>query len=116
METENIEHLFFTCEFANNIWKNLEELIRSKTSLIFNFTIFDIIFGKLGNEYETLNLIITLTKYYIFTQSRKEKIPNFDYIKLYLKNYYLIEKNYIFLENHKNFKKRWSTLKKIFEF
>ena len=74
--TEDIQHLFFYCEKSLQLWSNLGTFILNKIDEIVNFDIFTVIFGYTANYSHPINLIILLTKYYIYTSAQSKRVPN----------------------------------------
>ena len=78
----------------------------------------DIIFGYAHNsiDYRTLDLIMLITKYYIYKQKLKKAVPTLPGLLRDLCIYYHIEE-FIYKKNcnHAYFLKKWSTYGKICE-
>ena len=76
MATETLVHLFCWCSKAQKIWNDLKDWIKEKTGIAIHFDSLNIIMGYLNrdNLFLPINTIILVTKYYIYSNSRK-KIP-----------------------------------------
>ena len=90
---ETIEHLFCLCEDVLTLWGSLSLLILNKTNLNFHFDTKTILFGGVNSlPSSPINLIILLTKYYIYWTSRKQIQLYIIHLHKYLTNRYFIEK------------------------
>ena len=71
-ETEDIPHLFFNCNCSQRLWSNLSDLIKAKTDINVQFTLFKVVFGEFNREMIPLNYIILVTKKYIYYTAKKK--------------------------------------------
>ena len=66
-EAETIEHLFAECNEVTKIWSKLQKWVRSKLGIPFVLNKTHILFGTdLNICNSAINLIILLTKFYIY--------------------------------------------------
>ena len=71
---ETIIHLFCECNKVQDLWSNIKQWIFMKTGITINFSksIKLLGFHEMDHKYWPLNLVILLTKKYIFSCARKE--------------------------------------------
>ena len=68
---ETLIHLFCQCPKVASFWAEVEDWVTSETTFPTNFTPSEIILGYLKDEnFLPINVIIILTKNYIYTKSR----------------------------------------------
>ena len=114
-EAETIDHLFWTCEYASKLWKDLETWIHS-VQIPITLTIGKVILGIKGKNNNPINAIILLTKQIIYQSSKKGFTPSITYIKKEIIKYYHITKSiYLSNQNEQTFIKFWSTLHLLFQ-
>ena len=87
-ETESPRHLLFECRAAQEIWSQVEAWIRDSFGFNYSFTTKDIIFGC---KDKILNLIVLLTKQYIFQTSRKNHHLFINDVKRKIHYYFTVE-------------------------
>ena len=89
-EPETLMHLFVYCTHIVNLWKSLELWIYSCTNKRITFSPKEIIIGYLykDNNYCPINMIIAVTKSYIFSSAVHESIPNIKGLKNKLQKQY----------------------------
>ena len=110
---ETLIHLFYECEIIQNFWQSVIDWVKTKYphTLNFNSTAQNIIFGITENTKSNniLNLIILITKKYIYNARYKDQVPNIQALKQILKFHYKSEKysSYANCEWEK-FNTRWS--------
>ena len=113
--TENIQHLFFYCEKSLQLLSNLGTFILNKIDETVNFDMFTVVFEYTANYSHPINLIILLTKYYIYTSAKSKRVPNIFALQHLLKDMFEIEET-IALKNMNlnNFEKAWRKWKRLF--
>ena len=81
---ETIIHLFCECNKVQDLWSNIKQWIFMKTGITINFSksIKLLGFHEMDHKYWPLNLVILLTKKYIFSCARKELRLNIFNIKM----------------------------------
>ena len=89
---ETIEHLFYDCSRVNPIWNSLEKWLNTKLELNLNFSKEQILLGFFGKSNDPVNVIIILFKTIIFRHKKSKQVPNFEFFKQSLKNYYQMTK------------------------
>ena len=74
-DTESLSHLFYFCPNAKYLWKLLETKIKNSTNFSVSFTPMDTILGYTlnNNNASAINVILLVTKIYIYKNSRKLK-------------------------------------------
>ena len=114
---ETIEHLFSECEEVNQLWSNVEGWISNKLKLNLRFTKMMKILGYLTIDqyFWPLNLILLVTRKYIFWCSKKNFKLNIYFLQSQVQQVY-IEQETLSLINMKSdlFKKRWNFWSNIF--
>ena len=112
---ETILHLFLDCEYVENLWKRLEQWIFEKCGTLYNLSKMDILFGKSGSKFNALNLIILLTKQFIYRKRFKQEQINFESLKCHIFDYYSIEKYIYRIKGNSNlFHRKWQRLEGLF--
>ena len=110
-QSESILHLFVECVHVEDIWSRLEQWIFIKCGIFLNLNKLDILFGKISSKNDALNLIILLVKQYIYKKRYRQEILNFEGLKYYILDYYLVEKHICYINgNFKKFNQRWQQL------
>ena len=110
-DTETLLHLFCSCEKSSNLWKEISRWINNKTSIPIQFDPLMIIIGytNINNISPTINLIIMITKNYLFHCSNKNVSPNiFSVIERIRQSYsyhLIISKKNM---DQENYVKKWS--------
>ena len=89
-EPEALMHLLIYCTHIVNLWKSLELWIHSCTNKRITFSPKEIIIGYLYNDnnYYPINMIIAVTKSYIFSSAVHESVPNINGLKDKLQKQY----------------------------
>ena len=104
-DTETLLHLFCSCEKSSNLWKEISRWINNKTSIPIQFDPLMIIIGytNINNISPTMNLIIMITKNYLFHCSNKNVSPNiFSVIERIRQSYnFISEYIYIYIHTYK---------------
>ena len=115
---ETLIHLFVTCGPVKKLWDDLVLWLCDSTSIQLNLQAKDIILGYLlkTDYFVPVNVILLITKLYIFSCAISKSPLNPSHLKKKLKSLY----NYEFLihkEKYKEevFEKNWNKLLKIFE-
>lgn len=111
---ETIEHLFADCYCVKEIWESCEEWLLRKFEMQVTFDKNLILFGKYKERilYKVHNLLILITKQYIFA-SRYKEVPklNFNALENIITNRISLEK-YILLKNCRfsEFERHWQKI------
>ena len=112
---ETIFHLFAECEYSETIWKSLERWILESCDISLNLSNMDILFGKINTKFNALNTILLLVKQYIYRKRNKQEHPNFEQVKHYIYDYFLVEKYmYSTKGNFDHFQRKWESLRGLF--
>ena len=114
-ESEDIMHLFFNCNHVTVLWRNLSDIIKTKTDISVELTLCDIIFGITNDENNPLNYIILASKQYIYYSSKKKCMIHIKGLLNFLHHRFQAEqfnakKSYNFLK----FQTMWIDWKDIF--
>ena len=98
---ETIEHLFWSCDKTNKLWEDLNQWIFENIEIELTLNLSIVLFGLLdqSNKNYVRNLIILLSKFYIYRTKLSGQAISFSALKNYLKENLLCEK-YIFFKNH----------------
>ena len=112
---ENLLHLFVYCSKVKEIWNGLENWLRIKIDSNLHLSDSTIILGLNSNsKYSvSINLLILLTKYFIYSYSRKGIVLFMESLKGFLRYYYMIEK-IIYSNRNDLLDSRWKLLKDLF--
>ena len=114
-EEETLIHLYYECKYIQRIWSLLEDWIYEKTGILMNYTKIELLFGKFGKQFITLNLIVFLVKYYIYKQRLCGNNLHFENIQHFINDNYYVEKQIYFSKvKFENFYKRWNRLLGLF--
>ena len=92
---ESIEHLFVTCERVKNLWANIKHFSSINQIGELSIKSENILLGEWNKKQASSNIIYLTTKHYIFNCTKKETIPNFHRLQLYIKKYTLNRSSYI---------------------
>ena len=113
-ESEDIIHLYWSCDIVKQFWRDFDEWICQKTGVILELRPADVFFGKFEAP-RILNLMICLGKFHIHKRRLKNVKPNLEVVKKEILDYYNIEK-YIFAKNcdSDKFLNRWSPMAHLF--
>ena len=89
-ESDSLMHLFVSCDQVRILWSGLENWIFSKMGREVKFSNLDIVLGYLNTDNCSFlfNIIILLTKHYIFISARTNYTPNLVGLKGLLKREY----------------------------
>ena len=96
-EVETIEHIFWSCNKIYKLWEDLNNWILKKTEIELPLNLTIILFGitdKLKKNY-VRNLIILLTKFYIYITKLNTEQVHLKALQNYLKENLVIEKKHI---------------------
>ena len=76
-------HLFVNCSHVVKLWRDLEKWEKTAINIGYTFTTNDIILGYLltSNFSAPINVIIMVTKKYIFSCAYKNVTPNIQQLK-----------------------------------
>ena len=66
-----MEHFFFYCHKSKQSWVQLEHFLSFYCHFDINFSLSEVIFGYTREKNDIVNILILLTKQYIFYKSRK---------------------------------------------
>ena len=113
LENENIQHLFFSCQIAQNLWLDIKTFFSSKLTVP-NLSLQCAIFGFLDQDkninYLTLNNILIMYKITLYRNRDKNNIRLQNVIKN-LKSKEKIEKSIAFEKNKLEFNKyKWNDI------
>ena len=99
---EIIEHLFCRCTKSLELWENVKQCISRKLSITFDFNESTMILGYLttDNKFWPINLILTMTRQYIYKCSKKGHILNFYELQKHIKHKYKEQKSLFALGLH----------------
>ena len=116
-QKETIIHLFSECSKSTTLWQNLISWINSAISMKIDLNKVDEILGyaKVDGKFWPLNLILLVTRHYIFTCARDDQRLNIYHLQNLIKKIY-IEQETLSKINSKSdsFEKNWSIWKNIF--
>ena len=95
---ETIAHLFYTCRISSQLWTNVFHWVNETLYSNIACNDIDILLGKTGLNNRPLNVILCLTKRYIYKQKLQNHLPLFteakNYIQYYMKtDLYIMKKN-----------------------
>ena len=118
-EKENIQHLFWKCEFAQTFWRDLQTNVNNYCNHLVNVKLNENIVLLNYDEYfhsdAIFDLILTLAKYFIYKNKINNTIPNYVGFKQYLKMHYEIEKHAaLVMMNYMQFKAKWTMYMPLF--
>ena len=99
--TESIHHIFWSCPKVSELWEQLNYWVFDKTQIELPLNSDIVLFGILQKteRNNTRNLIILLSKYYIYRTKMREERLNIIALKNYLKENLKLEKNIFFKNN-----------------
>lgn len=114
MNPETITHLFWECEFSQNLLQNVKTFIKDKCSLDnLDWTKADVIFG-LRDSQKALNNIMLTIKLHIYQSKMKSSLPNLEVLKKQLVSLINTERfNAQKTMTLENFDKIWGTYKPL---
>ena len=111
-------HLFVSCNHVKKLWKSVEAWIYERTNKYICFSTINIILGYLNkdNHYTPLNMIIKVTKKYVFDCAVQNRIPNLINLKNKLRiqyedQYHINTEN----NNENHFLNVWSSFCGLFQ-
>ena len=114
---ESIDHLFSKCEKANVLWENVKIWIQNKLAINFNITDSMKILGYLtyDKHFWPLNLILLVTRKYLYWCSRNDFKINIYYLQKEMKKMFIEQKclNEIKYQN-REFSKKWAVWQNLF--
>ena len=117
-DTENLVHLFVTCETVRQLWSDLNTWVGHSINKQLSQAPLDILLGytMTDNHFLPVNTLILATKYYIFTCAVKQKAPSFNVLRLKLVRCYQEQQllNYE-IGKEENFKRSWPGFTGMFE-
>ena len=93
-EIETLTHLFYNCQITQNFWLQVKEWVRSKSGIIFDFTILDIMMlvADETNLYALLNILL-IGKVFIYKCKQSGTIPSITIFDSYVKQYIKTEES-----------------------
>ena len=105
---ETIAHLFYTCRISSQLWTNVFHWVNETLYSNIACNDIDILLGKTGLNNRPLNVILCLTKRYIYKQKLQNHLPLFTEAKKYIQ-YYMKTDLYIMKKNMRAeaFEKYW---------
>ena len=98
---ETIDHIFWTCREVSMLWDQLNDWIFQLTEIELPLNLSIVLFGfieKTDKNY-IRNIVILLTKFFIYRTKLCEVPINFQSLKNYLKENLFFEKN-VFYQTH----------------
>ena len=100
-ETESLEHIFWSCPKVIDLWVKINEWIFDSTQIELPLNIEIVLFGILQKTSKNWirNLLLLLTKFYIYRTKLCGDPLNIIAVKNYIKENLLIEK-YIYFKNN----------------
>ena len=100
--TETIQHIFWTCPKISELWELLSLWIFEKTQIELPLNLDIVLLGNLQKTdmNNIRNLIILLSKYYIYKTKMKEERVNIIALRNHLRENLKIEKEIFFLKNN----------------
>ena len=116
-QKETIIHLFTECRKSVVLWENLLSWIHSNVTIRIELNKADKILGYVqpDSNFWSLNLILTVTRYYIFTCAKATRQLNIYHLQSVIKQKYLEQETLSKLSNKNDFfEKNWSVWKNIF--
>lgn len=114
-EPESIEHLFFYCHKSKQLWVRLEHFLSFYCHFDINFSLSEVIFGYTREKNDIVNILISLTKQYIFYKSRKSSDLHISELLKSILAYYLVEKKLFAIKMRcDEFITRWKTIENLF--
>jgi len=115
-EPETIKHLFTECKKVKPILAQLQTWIFQKLDIPIILNQKHILFGTdVSKSNHAVNLILILTKFYIYRKRCQNAPPSFTPLQKEIENYYKLER-YIFLKdsNYKIYQNKWQFWKALF--
>ncbi len=112
--SESIDHIFWLCPIILQFWTDLAEFINLKCTHVHNFKFTkDLVMFGICNKIKSdsiLDLIILLTKQYIYACKVKRILPSSTALKRIIYNRYCIEKHF----RDKSIDSRWIPYRNMF--
>jgi len=110
-ETENISHLFITCNITARLWTELKNWIKNK-GYQKNIDINNIILNNIENDPKhVINLVVLIAKQYIYKTRCLKTLPNIQELVKHVEEIDRIEKYLAVSQNRiQSFKRKWSTI------
>lgn len=90
METETLDHLFYSCSYSSSLWNDIQDFINGQLGSNIHLSNFDIFFyfsDSNSSVQYLVNLIILLGKFFIHKSKFMNNKPLFNVFKIDLKNY-----------------------------
>ena len=116
-QKESIIHLFSECTKSAALWENLAFWINSTLFIGIDLTKIDKILGyaKTDTKFWPLNLILSVTRHYIFTCAKENRQLNIYHLQNLMKKIYIEQETLSKLNcKSKSFEKNWLVWKNIF--
>jgi hypothetical protein len=114
-ESEDIQHLVYYCNKSRSIWENLEIFISNKININITFNIKNVLFGEISHTFNPLNIIILVTKYYLYSSAKRHRSVNIFALQYYLKDKLMVEKYIAYRKLQSlQFTKKWGISKEVF--
>ena len=113
---ETIEHIYCECSCTINLWMELTKWLQTSLGGELTINIEHKLLRFKGKNNNPLNVIILLTKQFIYTQFRNGQKPVFKHIKCILNRYYNATKYTAFTScTYDTFYRFWSSFHTIIE-
>ena len=115
--SETLLHLLVNCNHVVRLWRNLESWLKMALNMNFTFTSNDIILGYLinSNISTPINVIIMVTKKYIFSCAYRNITPNIQQLIQKLTCVFQEERlAYINMDKENIFFKKWEKMLMLF--
>ena len=108
---ESIEHIFVTCTHANKLWEDIRNYSSKNRMENVSIKPEHILLGELNKKQRSHNILYLIAKHYLFDCAKKKRSPNFQGMRLHLKNIYN-EQQFLSKLTHKEelFDKQWQII------
>ena len=105
---ETVNHLFNECIHTNQFWKDFKNFWFSLSGKHVEFSLQDILIGKLDEVSDLLNYFLIVAKWHIWTSRKRSLSPDIAAFKEVINMKYKTEK-YIAVKNNmqRKFQERW---------
>jgi len=108
VSSETVNHLFYECFHSNQFWRDLKNFWFALSGKQVEFSLQDVLIGKLDEVSDLLNYCLIVAKYHIWTSRKRSLSPNITVFKEMINMKYKTEK-YIALKNNtqRKFQAKW---------
>ena len=105
---ETVNRLFYECTHTNKFWKHFKNLWFALSGKHVEFSLQDVLIGKLDKVNDLLNYFLIITKWHIWMSRKHSLTPDIAAFKEVINMKYNTEK-YIAVKNNtqRNFQARW---------